>query len=71
MDFKISKILSGGEHQNLCRFIKRIKKEPCSASTKILFNFLKKRLSSLRQKSSGRGKDSAGRAPLRMKDTII
>ena len=25
MDFKISKILSGGEHQNLCRFIKRRK----------------------------------------------
>lgn len=25
MNFKISKILSGGEHQNLCRFIKRRK----------------------------------------------
>lgn len=25
MNFKISKILSGGGHQNLCKFIKRIK----------------------------------------------
>ena len=45
MNFKISKILSGGELQNLCKFIKRRKNPAAYLQKSFYFNSSKKRLS--------------------------